>query len=212
MKWISTSISKISIALTLIIAIALHDASAQSKMVFENYNYWGHQTSAVFVPMIHIETNHNWYAEMRYNYEDVQTLSFFAGRIFSGGNKFTYSITPLAGYATGNFTGASLAANAEADWSNFYFSSQSQYSRSFKKEVPHFFFTWSELGYNISPKIFTGLAIQYTKQKGSNEAEPGLVAGINFKNISIPFYVFNPFRSSYFVLGLNYEYNLRKRK
>ncbi|MES1223335.1 MAG: hypothetical protein ABUT20_48015 [Bacteroidota bacterium] len=190
-----------------------HNVSAQSKMVFENYNYWGQHSSAVFVPMIHIETKNNWYAEIRYNYEADQTLSVFAGKSFYGGNKITYSITPLVGISAGLFSGASFATNADVEWDNFYFSSQSQFSRSFKKEIPDFFFTWSEAGYNISPNIFAGLALQYTRQLASNEAEPGIMAGINFKNFSIPFYVFKPFHSGgYFVLGLNYEYNLRKRK
>jgi hypothetical protein len=191
----------------------LHNASAQSKMVFENYNYWGHQTPAIFVPMIHIETRNNWYAEMRYNYEEAETISIYAGKTFGSDRAIHYHITPMAGLSAGRFTGASFAANAEVDWKNFYFSSQSQYSRSFKKEIPDFSFNWSELGYNISRNVFAGLSMQYTRQAGKGEAEPGLMAGINFKNVSVPFYVFNPFSSgSYFVLGLNYEYNLGRRK
>jgi len=181
-------------------------------MVFENYNYMGHQSS-LFVPIIHIETKHNWYGEVRYNYEDVQTISMYAGKTFSGGNKFNYTLTPLIGYSAGNFTGSSLALNNEVDWKNFYFSSQSQYSFSFKKEVSNFFFTWSELGYNVSSNFFAGAALQYTWQLNKGEGEPGFVAGINFKNFSVPFYVFNPFKqASYIVLGLNYEYDLKRKK
>src|ERR1044072_5771641 len=66
--------------------------SAQSKLGFENYNYWGQQSQGTFVPLIHFETNKNWYAELRYNYEDAQTISFYAGKTFSGGNNLTYSI------------------------------------------------------------------------------------------------------------------------
>jgi hypothetical protein len=190
-----------------------HKIYAQSKWVFENYNYWGRQTTGIFVPMIHFETKNNWYAEMRYNYEEVQTISFYGGKTFSGGKAITYSITPLAGFATGRFTGISVAVNTEMDWKNFYVSSQSQYSQALKKDSRDFFFSWSEMGYNISRNVFTGLSMQYTRQLGKAEAEPGCMAGINFKNISVPFYVFNPFNSScYFVLGLNYEYNLKKRK
>jgi hypothetical protein len=190
-----------------------HNGGAQSKWGFENYNYWNRQTSGIFVPIIHFETINNWYVEMRYNYEEAQTLSFYAGKTFSGGKAVTYSITPLAGFATGRFTGVSFAANIKADWKNFYVSSQSQYSIALNGDNRNFFFTWSEMGYNISQKLFTGLAMQYTWQVVKGETEPGFVAGINFKNISVPLYVFSPFRSgSYFVLGLNYEYDLRKRK
>jgi hypothetical protein len=190
-----------------------HNTNAQSKCVFENYNYWGRQTSGIFVPMIHFETNNNWYAEMRYNYEDAQTLSFFGGKTFSGGNAVTYAITPMTGFSVGRFTGFSLATNIETEWRNFYISSQSQYSMALKKENSNFFFSWSELGYNISDHVFGGLAMQYTMQTNDNIFEPGIVVGISFKNISMPFYVFNPFRADhYFVLGLNYEYNFKRKR
>jgi hypothetical protein len=204
---------KKSLLITIWAILMQHNSGAQSKWVFENYNYWGRQTSGIFVPMIHFETKNNWYAEMRYNYEDAQTLSFYGGKTFSGGNAVTYSITPMTGFSTGRFTGMSLANNIETEWKNFYVSSQSQYSIALRNNNQDFFFTWSELGYNISDHVFSGLAMQYTLQADNNIFEPGIVAGFRFKNISVPFYIFSPFRSGcYFVLGLNYEYNFKKRK
>src|SRR5450432_2320385 len=92
----------------------------QSKIGIENYNYMGRANKNVIVPMIHIETKNNWYAELRYNYEEVQTLSAFLGKTFTGGKSFAYSITPMAGVSVGNFGGLSFAANMEIDWKNFY--------------------------------------------------------------------------------------------
>jgi hypothetical protein len=150
---------------------------------------------------------------MRYNYEEVQTISFYGGKIFSGGNAVTYSITPLAGFAAGRFSGLSFAANTEMGWKGFYISLQSQYSKSLEKDKPDFFFNWSECGYNISSHLFTGLSLQYALHSGKVDAEPGFVVGINLKNVSVPLYVFNAFHAGcYFVLGLNYEYNMKKKK
>lgn len=203
---------KKSLLIITLVILMQHSINAQSKWGIENYNYWGRQTSGIFVPMIHFETRNNWYAEMRYNYEDANTVSFFGGKSFSGGNAVTYKITPMTGFSAGRFTGVSLATNIETDWKQFYVSSQSQYSVALKKDYSNFFFTWSELGYNISDHAFAGLAMQYTLQANDNIFEPGIVAGISFKNISIPFYVFSPFRSGrYFVLGLNYEYHFKKK-
>jgi hypothetical protein len=190
-----------------------HNVSAQTKWGFENYNYWGHQTPGVFVPIVHFETKENWYAELRYNYEDIQTLSLYSGKIFAGGHSVQYSVTPMLGLSVGKFTGVSLATNAEAAWKDFYVSSQTQYSMAAKRNATNFFFSWSELGYNVSRNFFTGLASQYTLQTGRNDFEPGFLAGLNFKNVSFPFYVFSPFRAGrYFVLGLNYEYKLKKKE
>lgn len=167
----------------------------------------------VWMPVFHYQSKKGFYTELRYNYEDIQTLSLFAGKTFTGGKSFQFSFTPMTGFSTGKFTGMSLAANADMEWNNFYLSSQTQYSFSTKKEVSNFFFSWSELGYTISKCLFAGLAMQYTRQIDNNNFEPGFVAGFEIRNFSFPVYVFSPFRSgSYFVVGVNYEYNLKKKK
>ncbi len=187
--------------------------AAQSKWVIENYNYVGQKTPGAVVPIIHFETKKNWYAELRYNYEDNQTISFFGGKTIKGGKKIEYRLTPLVGYSLGNFTGYSVGTNLETGWNNIYIASQSQYSVATKKHIDNFFFSWSEIGYNISDRFFAGIAMQYTRQKGFNDFEPGFVAGLELGNFSFPCYVFSPFRSgSYFVIGVNYEYHLKNKK
>ena len=201
------------IRILLICLLVSVNSQAQSKWVIENYNYVGQPGLAVVVPMVHFETKKNWYAELRYNYEDNQTVSFFGGKTFTGGKRFEYSLTPLAGFSAGRFTGVSFGTNTDADWKNFYLSTQSQYSFGTKKDVADFFFSWSEIGYNISKNFFAGLAMQYTRQIDNNSFEPGFVAGFEIKNFSFPVYVFSPFRTGcYFVVGINYEYNSKKRE
>jgi hypothetical protein len=201
--------------------IAYHSSIAQWKAGIGQYIYSGMQLSGEIVPVCHIQTADNWYAELRYNYEEAKTLSLYGGKIFSGGNELQYSITPMAGFSTGRFTGISFAFNADAEWKNFFISSQTQNSLTVKKKdsiavkknADSFFFSWSELGYNLSDHFFAGLAMQYTRQTGKNDFEPGFLAGLNFKNLSFPFYVFSPFRSGrYFVLGVEYEFNFKKKK
>ena len=58
------------------------------KLVIENYNYPGQLGAGAVVPMIHFETRKNWYAEPRYNYEDIRTISFFGDKTFKGENFF----------------------------------------------------------------------------------------------------------------------------
>ena len=193
--------------------ISPFNSFSQSKWVLENYNYFGQPGPGAVVPMIHFETKKNWYAELRYNYEEDKTISFFAGKCFKGGNSFEYSLTPLAGFSAGNFTGVSAGINADAEWKNFYFSSQTQYSAGTKKGMSNFFFTWSEMGYNISNHFFGGIALQYTGTAAGNNMEPGFVGGFSFNDFSFPVYVFSPFHDNgYFVVGVNYEYSLKKKK
>ena len=198
-----------------------HNGAAQWKAGIEQYVYTGMPVSEAIVPVCHIQSATNWYAELRYNYDEAKSLSLYGGKIFSGGNDLQYTITPMAGFSTGRFTGISFAFNAEMEWKNFFISSQTQYSMTVKKKdsmvvkknTENFFFSWSELGYNFSNRFFAGLAMQYTRQTSENDFEPGFLAGLNFKNLSFPFYVFSPFRPDrYFVLGVNYEFSFKKKK
>lgn len=184
----------------------------QSKGAVENYNFLNQGEKNVWMPVVHYETKKGMYAELRYNYEDVKTFSVFGGKVISGKNK-AFSVIPMLGYSVGQFTGISVAAHAEAELNNFFLSSETQYSIGTKKGQSNFLFNWSEIGYTISPNLFAGLSFQYTLQDGTGDPEPGLMAGLSFKNFSIPLYVFNPFKKDqYIVLGLNYEYQLKKRK
>jgi hypothetical protein len=196
-----------------ILSLVSFSTSAQSKWVFEHYNYIRQAENTVFVPMFHFETGNKWYTELRYNYEDANTVSLFAGKSMSAGNDFSFTVTPMAGYSVGRFTGVSLAANVDVEWKDFYVSTQSQYSLGTRKDVTSFFFNWSEIGYSISDRVFAGVAMQYTLQEGLKSFEPGLLAGLSFKNISFPVYAFSPFNAErYFVIGLNYEYNFKKKR
>ncbi len=185
---------------------------AQSKWGFENYQYLGRPGTGTVVPMMHLETRNKWYAGVRYNYEADQTISLFGGKTISRTGEVSLKWTPMLGVSAGQFVGFTLAMNADVEWRNFYFSSQTQQSIAAEASSEGFFFTWSELGYTISRHVFSGLALQYTLQASYQDVEPGIVAGVGFQHISFPFYIFSPFSNKrYFVLGLNYELNVKKR-
>lgn len=188
-------------------------AFSQAKSGVESYNLLSQGKNYVWMPVIHYQSQKGFYTELRYNYEDMQTVSLFGGKTFQAGKELDCTMTPMLGFSAGNFSGVSVAVNAEADWKNLYLSTQTQYSVSAKKDVSDFFFSWSELGFNFSRLFFAGIAVQYTRQEGENYTEPGFLAGLSFKNFSIPFYLFKPFsQDQYIILGLNFEYNLKKRK
>lgn len=49
-----------------------------------------------------ITADKDWvHLEARYNYEELKTFSGWLGYNFSGGNKFEYNITPMAGFMLG---------------------------------------------------------------------------------------------------------------
>ena len=187
-------------------------AFTQAKSGIENYNLLSQGKEYVWMPVVHYQSKKGIYTELRYNYEDVQTVSLYGGKVLNGGNALNYTLTPMVGISFGIFSGVSLATNADAEWKNFYLSSQTQYSIATKPGLADFFFSWSEIGYNLTDNFFGGAAIQYTLQQAEKVAETGFVVGLSIKNVSIPVYVFSPFKMGrYFVVGLNYEFNFKRK-
>ena len=82
----------------------LNKARAQSHGRIEQYYYTGAGGSTL-VPKIFYENNKKWYGEARYNYEELRTFSFIAGKVFSNEDVVSYSFTPVAGVVIGKFNG-----------------------------------------------------------------------------------------------------------
>jgi len=184
-------------------------SSAQAKAGMETYSFHREGQSYVWMPVMHYESRKGTYAEIRYNYEDVNTFSLFGGKNFHIGPSGSFNLKPMIGVSAGQFNGISFALNAGAEKGAFFWSSESQFSASLKRSAPNFFFNWSEAGINITKNLFAGLSFQYTVQSGITEPAPGFMAGFSFGNLSIPVYLFQPFsKDQLFVLGFNYEYDL----
>ncbi|HYE56249.1 MAG TPA: hypothetical protein VD996_15475 [Chitinophagaceae bacterium] len=191
------------------LALLHYGLAAQSKLTLESYHYRDGGTSTV-MPVIQMETNNRWHAEVRYNYDAHQTLSVYAGRTIERGREIMYSITPMLGYSAGKFNGPSVAVNAEATWNNIFLYSQTQYNLSAQARSQSFFYTWSEAGYDISERFFTGVTLQYTLASGERLIEPGIMGGLSFNNVSLTCYLFKPAAEDrYIILGLNYELSFK---
>lgn len=182
-------------------------AISQTHAGIEQYYYTGYRVSTI-VPKIYYRDEKNWYGEIRYNYDALETLSLNVGKTISGENTISYAITPTLGFVAGRLNGGSLGLNTEAELGNLYFSAESQYTISGDDKNNDFLFNWSELGYQLTGGIYTGLALQLTHlYKTNNQWEPGVMAGFSFNRFTFPVYVFNPLTNKrYFVVGVNIEW------
>lgn len=182
----------------------------RQSLGIEYYQYGSAVSKNSMVPVVNFTTKENEYAECRYNYEEVNTFSVFGGKIMEGGKVFRYRFIPMIGFSAGEFTGISLATKTECEWKNFFLSAEMQYSVSCKKDQPSFIFNWSELGYTLSDYFFLGASFQYLVENKFGRIEPGFMGGVSFKKITMPVYVFSPFKSSrYFVFGVNYSFTFK---
>jgi hypothetical protein len=181
---------------------------AQSEAGFEQYTYIGGAQGNTIAPLIHYQTKNKWYTEARYNYEDLQTFSLYAGRTFSSARAFEYSFTPMVGAMAGKLQGGLLGLNMNLGYKNFYFSSQSQYAVSATGRNDNFFFSWSEFGYQPLTWIYGGVSLQHTQlYNTASTMEPGILLGVSIKQWTIPVYGFNIFHGEqYFVVGINWQW------
>ena len=178
---------------------------------FQQYYYTGDGTSSI-VPKIYYQNRKNWYGELRYNYEESQTVSLNAGKKFSNKNLFSYSITPVAGIVLGKLNGITTGTNIDMDYKKLFFSSEIQYTFSMEKRTANLFLSWSEFGYQISKPIYCGIALQMTHHYSiKNIWEPGIIMGWIYKSWTFPLYAFNPIGNNRnFVLGINWQWNYEK--
>jgi hypothetical protein len=181
---------------------------SQTEAGIEQYHYIGPNNTNSIVPVVHMQSKKGWYGEARYNYDEVNTFSLLGGKSFYTGRNKGFVITPMAGFAMGDFSGVTIGLNTEYESGDFYFNNQSQYSFSSTQYYSDFAFTWAEIGYQPLPWLFGGLSCQYTKENNAEGLfEPGVMAGVAFKRVSFPLYYFNNFKgSSFFILGINWEW------
>ena len=166
---------------------------AQPKHGIENYNILSPGKAAVWIPVIHYKGNRQFYAEARYNYEELNTGSVYAGRSFEKGRKIKYMVTPMAGIVFGQYNGLSAAANTSADYRRFNFSCQLQYTVNTKNRKENFYYNWSELSYSFFEKLYGGISLQQTLlYKTRLETTAGLLIGYSSGKITIPVYLFSP--------------------
>lgn len=187
-------------------------ANTQTHAGVEQLYYSGNRSTSTIVPRIYYQTKKNWYAEVRYNNEESNTFSFNAGKTFSKDGLVSYSVTPVVGAAAGKLNGALVGINAEVGYKNLFFSSEYQNTFSLESRQSNFLFNWSELGYQATRGIYTGLALQLTREyKTTNVWEPGVMVGFSLKQFTFPLYAFNPINDKrYFVLGINWEWQRLK--
>ncbi len=143
----------------------------------------------------------NLHLEARYNYEDRNTASVFAGWTLSAGESFTIALTPMAGVAFGRTAGIVPALEMSLGYGMFDFYGEGEYLIDGNDKSGNFFYSWLELG--ITPNVFFrgGLAAQRMRVFESPlEVDRGLFVQINPEPVSVYVYAFNLFTDSWFMV------------
>ncbi len=135
--------------------------------------------------------------EARYNYEDRNTVSAFAGWRLETGNKLAFAATPMIGFMAGNSRGIIPALELELNYKRLDFYSETEYVIDFSGKENTYLYTWSELSFRPLANLYTGVSIQRSlAYQTGYEVQKGPMVKYAFRSITAGFYYFNPFTSN----------------
>jgi hypothetical protein len=145
-----------------------------------------------FVLPVVTADNNKLHLEARYNYEDRETFSLWAGYNFEGGTKLTYTITPMAGGVFGNSNGLAPGLRFELGFRRWTLASESEYFFDPDENENNFYYNWSDFTYSIKDWYWIGISGQRTRAFQSDlEIQYGLVMGAGHKRWELNAYLYN---------------------
>lgn len=131
--------------------------------------------------------------EARYNYENQQTGSLWAGYNFSAGKKLQLAVTPMIGGVFGLTTGVAPGCEFSLTYKKLQFSSSSEYVFDTSDRTGSFFYSWPELTYSLFDWLKVGAVAQRTKAYHTGlDTQRGFLVGVSHKQWEFTTYVFNP--------------------
>ena len=175
---------------------------------------WSFETSIYYYSFPDLEDNlmpilysdyRNFHFEVRYNYEDKKTFSFFGGYRFEGGEKTEWGITPILGAVTGNSEGIAPGLELDFAFNKIDFYSESEWFVDLSEKENNFIYTWSELGFLATEKIRCGISANRTKiYDTKREIQHGVFGEYSFNSLTAGVHYFNPISDYFFIFTLNY--------
>ena len=134
--------------------------------------------------------------EGRFNYEDRNTGSLWAGKRFKFGTPVEFVLVPMGGIVFGNTNGIAPGLETEITYKKFDFYTESEYLFDFEGKDNNFFYMYSELAIRPIKQIRTGMIAQRTKLFQSEfEIQHGLFAEYYFRRWRAGVFYFNPFNT-----------------
>jgi hypothetical protein len=137
--------------------------------------------------------DHGWvHLGARYNYEDKETGSLWAGYNFEVGDRVVLSATPMIGGVFGNTTGVAPGYLGALTWKRLELSTEGEYVFDTRHREGNFFYSWMELSYSPVEWFRTGLVAQRTKAYQTGlDVQRGVFIGFSHKKVNFTTYVFN---------------------
>jgi hypothetical protein len=130
--------------------------------------------------------------QARYNYENLNTGSLWAGYNFSAGKKLVLSITPMIGGVFGRTTGIAPGCEASLTYKKIQLSISNEYVFDTTNKSGSFYYSWPQLTYSPVSWFRVGAVAQRTKAfQTSLDVQRGFLIGVSIKQVEFTSYIFN---------------------
>lgn len=146
--------------------------------------------------------------ESRYNYEERNSLSAFAGWTFGLGRRFRFDVTPMFGAVAGELDGVIPALELSFSAGPVEFYSEGEYVIDAHDTSNRFLYNWSELSVWPAEWLRVGLVAQRTRVFDEpRDVQRGLLGGVSIGRFEGVGYWFNPGSNDrYFVASFSFTF------
>lgn len=178
-------------------------APAESASGYASANFYCLEGEGDYVqPTVFVDRGHL-HLEARYNYEDRDAGSIWAGYNLSAGDQFTVEFTPMLGAVFGNTVGIAPGYKASLGWRRLELYSEAEYVVDTDDVDDSFLYTWTELSVAPAEWWRAGFVIQRTKSYETEfDVQRGLLLGFHRGRLDFTAYVLNPDESPAYVLAV----------
>jgi hypothetical protein len=154
-------------------------------------NFYFFSNDFILLPILSADRE-KLHLEVRYNYEDIKTISGWIGYNFSGGNNFEYAVTPMIGGVVGLSRGIAPGLEFALGFKGFELYSESEYLIDPANTQNNFYYNWSDLTYLITDWLGVGISGQHTRLYHTKaEIQRGLLIRGGFKQSELTAYFYN---------------------
>jgi hypothetical protein len=144
--------------------------------------------------------------ELRYNYEDLETVALFAGWTFSLGEELAADLTPMLGAVAGDTDGIAPALEADLAWRRLAWYTEAEYLFDLDDSDDDFFYAWSTLTYGVTDWLSAGLVTERSKLVDTDYSlQRGLALEFTRASLGFSLYAYNIGSDDFYaVVGLGY--------
>jgi hypothetical protein len=130
--------------------------------------------------------------EGRWQYEDFQTFSAWAGWRFATGTSLFLDVVPMAGVLAGRTQGFAPGFETTVAWKSLELYGEGEYVFDTEGEEGDYYYHWTQLGWRTKPWLTLGLSVQRTRLYHSELSfDRGLYASTAFDTAELSVYAFN---------------------